>query len=82
MAFIDLQNRAMLGKLPEGFDRWDLADKDGWSLAHEAAKYGTLPEGFDGWDLADKSGRTVRQVADMREALNSGRVLGIIRKRD
>ena len=66
MAFIDLQNRAMLGKLPKGFDGWDLADKEGWSLAHEAAKWGTLPEGFFQWDLADKNGKTVRQVAEER----------------
>ena len=66
MAFIDLQNRAMLGKLPKDFDGWDLADTEGWSLAHEAAKWGTLPEGFSQWDLADKYGRTVKQVADER----------------
>ena len=34
---------ARRGDLPNGFDRWDLADDDGWTVAQEAARAGTLP---------------------------------------
>jgi hypothetical protein len=45
--------------LPTGFDRWELADKDGWTVAHIAAWRGHLPDNFDQWDMADKDGATV-----------------------
>ena len=51
------------GALPPDFDGWDLADKDGWTVAHKAAIFGHLPPGFDGWDLADKNGWTVAHAA-------------------
>jgi hypothetical protein len=31
------------GRLPEGFDRWDVASPAGWTVAHTAALHGTLP---------------------------------------
>jgi hypothetical protein len=55
--------RAKWGRLPTGFDRWDLADNDGWTVAHEAVQWGHLPEGFDRWDLADNDGWTVAHAA-------------------
>lgn len=48
------------GYLPKGFDQWDLANNEGWALAHEVAKYpDSLPDSFKGWDWADKQGTTV-----------------------
>lgn len=49
--------------LPEGFNRWDIADEDGWSLAHEYVCYRELPAGFSQWELSDLNGRTVAHVA-------------------
>jgi hypothetical protein len=49
--------------LPPGFDQWDLADKDGWTLAHWAVMPGRLPPGFNQWRLADKKGLTVAELA-------------------
>ena len=51
------------GHLPEGFDLWGLADEEGRTVAHEAARWQHLPEGFDRWDLADKTGWTVAHMA-------------------
>jgi ribosomal protein S18 acetylase RimI-like enzyme len=48
--------------LPAGFSNWDLADNEGWTVAHEAAFYGHLPEGFDQWGLKDNDGKTVEDV--------------------
>ncbi|PJF37745.1 MAG: hypothetical protein CUN55_20520, partial [Phototrophicales bacterium] len=50
-------------RLLENFDRWSLANKYGWTAAHEAAVAGRLPEDFDQWHLADKYGWTVAHVA-------------------
>jgi len=36
---------ARCGHLPEGFERWDLANKYGTTVAHVAARCGHLPEG-------------------------------------
>jgi hypothetical protein len=52
--------------LPDGFDQWDLADGDGWTVAHEAAKWGHSPPP-PGWDekvlgLKDRHGLTVRMT--------------------
>ena len=63
---------ACLGKLPPGFDRWDLRDEDGWTVAHEAAFYGHLPKGFRRWDLRDRDGLTVAHVAAQRGVLPTG----------
>lgn len=32
--------QAVLGQLPKGFSRWDLADETGRTVAHEAVRYG------------------------------------------
>ena len=58
--------------IPEGFDQWDKAGKDGFSLAHKAARAGKLPEGFDRWDLRDEKGWTVAHVAAMFGSLPEG----------
>ena len=47
-----LYRLAANGRLPEGFDRWDLAGDGGWSVAHEAAASGLMPAGFDRWDIS------------------------------
>jgi len=47
---------------PEGFTDWRLADKDGWSLAHEAADAKILPDDFDDWLIATNTGYTVVEV--------------------
>lgn len=46
-----------------GFDLWEVADGDGWTLAHEAADAGTLPADFDRWELSARDGTTVAHVA-------------------
>jgi hypothetical protein len=51
------------GTLPADFDQWELADKDGWTVAHQAAYYGHLHGTSDLWGLADKDGWTVAHVA-------------------
>jgi ankyrin repeat protein len=50
------------GRLPAGFDRWNLCDRNGWTAAHVAAEHGHLPPDFLLWDLADADGVTVRQA--------------------
>jgi hypothetical protein len=52
--------------MPDNFDRWELADKDGWTVAHEAASLGKLPPGFSRLDLADNKGRTVAQAGSSK----------------
>ena len=55
--------QAVLGQLPKGFSRWDLADETGRTVAHEAVRYGCLPKDFDQWDLANNTARTVAHIA-------------------
>jgi hypothetical protein len=43
--------------LPLGFDRWELTDNDGKTVAQVAAMKGRLPPGFDRWDLTDRDGK-------------------------
>jgi hypothetical protein len=52
--------------LPADFKDWALADKDGLTVAHEAAKRDDLPGDFKGWALADKYGKTVELVHKAR----------------
>ena len=59
----NLINRASTGTLPWNFDQWDLADENGWSVAHEAAAFSNLPKDFNQWDLISKKGWTVAQIA-------------------
>lgn len=54
---------AKYGHLPADFDKWDLADRDGWTVAHVAAACGHLPADFDKWDITDGRGWTVAHVA-------------------
>jgi hypothetical protein len=63
----ELFKQAMHERQPEGFVRWELADENGRTVAHEAAEFGKLPEGFDMWHLADKNGKTVRDLYNERE---------------
>ena len=51
------------GTLPEGFDRWELRDKEGNTVAHVAAEHGHLPKDFNQWELADEDDWTVAHVA-------------------
>jgi hypothetical protein len=48
---------------PPDFDQWELAEANGRTIAHRAARYGLLPVSFNQWDLADKDGWTVAHVA-------------------
>ena len=60
-----LFTQARTGTLPPDFDRWDISDKYGGSVAHTAAWHHKLPEDFDRfelWELADDDGITVRDV--------------------
>jgi hypothetical protein len=38
-------------------------ENDGWTVAHEAAKFGHLPADFSQWELPDKHGDTVAYIA-------------------
>lgn len=58
-----LMDAAAKGKLPAGFRRWEIADRTGWSVAHEAAFHGPMPDDFNQWNLADADGLTVAHVA-------------------
>jgi hypothetical protein len=52
------------GPMPcRNYGFWDLADENGWTLAHQAAKYRCLPENFGQWILADENGWTVAHEA-------------------
>ena len=59
----DLFKMAVNGTLSKDFNRWDICNEDGWTVAHEAALYGNLPESFDRWSLADKNGLVVVYAA-------------------
>lgn len=76
---IDIQNLFSLagnGNLSIDFYKWDLADKDGWTLAHEAAMYGRLPKKFRNMDrilyLYDKKGMSVIKLCVFRGDLPDG----------
>ena len=49
--------------LPPSFDRWDISDKEGRTVAHVAAGNGSLPPDFDRWDISDHYGWTVGHTA-------------------
>ena len=58
---------ASYGQLPTDFDQWQIADKEGWTIAHEAAYFDHLPLDFDQWDLMDDHfGLTVSEVVQKR----------------
>jgi hypothetical protein len=56
-------NQVISEAFPSDFRDWDLADANGWSVAHAAAAHNHIPDGFNMWALATKSGRTVAHVA-------------------
>jgi hypothetical protein len=58
-----------MGRLPESFTQWDLADNQGLTVAHEAALLGLLPKDFDRWELATHSGVTVAFFAALSGTL-------------
>ncbi|MHB8355059.1 MAG: hypothetical protein ACYDCF_11575, partial [Burkholderiales bacterium] len=53
----------MYGHLPVDFKQWDMAEKDGWTVAHIAAEYGHLPADFKQWAMTNNRGWTVAHVA-------------------
>jgi hypothetical protein len=62
----EYERLAETGAFPADFDQWGLADKNGWTLAHDAAAYGQLPVlgpvGFSMWDMSNNAGWTVAHV--------------------
>lgn len=44
-------------------DKWNLADKDGNTVAHAAAFYHQLPANFSQWEISNKSGWSVAHTA-------------------
>jgi hypothetical protein len=71
----EYEKLAKVGMLPADFDQWQLADMQGWTVAHIAALYRHLPDNFKQWGLAsaDNDGWTVAHVAAM---INTLPVLG------
>jgi ankyrin repeat protein len=63
LMFEEAVQLAKQGNLPEWSNRWELADGNGWTVAHVAASFTTLPNGFDKWSLADGNGCTVAHAA-------------------
>ena len=49
--------------IPDNFNFWDVKDKYGWSVAHEAAYKGFLPDDFDQWEIKNFNGWSVAHVA-------------------
>jgi hypothetical protein len=55
--------QARRGSLPADFNKWDMANGDGWTVAHEVTYWHDLPATFSQWGLADKSGWAVAHGA-------------------
>jgi hypothetical protein len=55
--------------LPKDFNTWEMADENGTTIAHMAARFGHLPSDFNQWELADKDGWTVAHATAMHENL-------------
>lgn len=49
--------------LPVGFDRWEISNRAGRTVAHEAAASGVLPDNFRGWWMRDRQWWTVAHEA-------------------
>ena len=64
-----LFDQAREGTLPPDFDRWEIADEWGISVAHVAAKHGNLPPDFDQWDLKDRFGQFVAHIAALSDGI-------------
>ncbi len=60
------------GQLPKGFDRWDMRDEHGNTVAHKAAMHGMLPPDFDQWELVDNEGWTVAHEAACQTPIHGG----------
>ena len=65
-----LFEQAREGTLPPDFDRWDLKDDWGISVAHVAAKHGHLPSDFDQWGLKDRFGLSVAHEAALSDGVH------------
>jgi hypothetical protein len=72
LSYDDARALVIAGKLPVDFDRWELADISGWTVAHMAALCGHLPANFDQWDLADTNDWTVAHSAAGKGGLPEG----------
>ncbi len=59
----DLFRTAGDDTFPKSFDQWELADENGWTVAHIAAVTNHLPEDFSLWSLASNTGWTVAHTA-------------------
>lgn len=70
----DLMALAKTGELPSAKGwTWDMADEEGWTLAHEWANAGrAFPEGFNQWGLVDTWGNTVAHLAAEHGTLPEG----------
>jgi hypothetical protein len=66
------------GALPPEFNRWDLVDFDGYTVAHTAAEHGHLPPDFPHMDWADSDGLTVGEVYEKKmNTLSAGTAPGL-----
>jgi ankyrin repeat protein len=65
LPYEDVRDLVASGELPSDYNRWKLADSNGWTIAHVAAYYGGLPEEFKQYWMADVSGTTVAHIAAM-----------------
>jgi hypothetical protein len=59
MSYHEYAELAIYGNLPIGFNQWDLADENGWTVAEGSY----LPADFDRWELANNKGWTVAHAA-------------------
>jgi hypothetical protein len=71
-SYKDIRDLAADGKLPANFNRWELADSSGWTIAHEGALHGCLPYDFDQWDMVNIYGWTVAHSAAGKGGLPEG----------
>jgi hypothetical protein len=51
--------QARKGILPIDFNQWDLANWNGWTVAHVVVEHGHLPADFSQWGLIDNNGLSV-----------------------
>jgi hypothetical protein len=59
----EYERLAQTGALPADFDQLELANKNGWTVAHTAALHGHLPVEFNMWDMSNNGGWTVAHAA-------------------
>ncbi|WP_419603762.1 hypothetical protein [Thiolapillus sp.] len=63
----EIFDMAREGTLPPMFDKWELWENDGLTVAHVVAQRRHLPTDFDQWDLKDNAGWSVRDIYDLQE---------------